>query len=256
MQFVGAVHTRADLERFEDMTPGAVFRVIDEDGYVMWAAPGPDDDGEPPARAVDTPQWVDVPEGITSRALVDGYWPYVVGSDMVAAYPEVSHDLANKIAALNTNWTQFRDTRVWFSPWDGNATTDSGGIIVTPPGTAEGGLWLDAGKPASLWWFHNGGWRHLFSITWETYEEPNGPQIAAFNNGTRFRLSHSANLFYGTFIAKPSMLRDAAPLLVAAQADDQADDTAGGWDLAATVEQLAALVVQLQDRITELEARP
>ena len=182
---------------------------------------------------------------------VNGQWPYPQPGDPVGQYPEVGLDLAQKVAALNDSWVSYRDSRPW-PVWES-------GAIVHFPSVAG---FMAAGwqfTPAAAYWMHN-GWRELFTVTWETYSAPNGPQVSAWNNGTRWRLSHTDNMFYGTFIAKP-MARDgrAAALMVPADTADTAEtgqptaDTEPGWDLAATVANLAAAVVDLQQQLAALK---
>ena len=250
--YVGDVTTRADLDRFTGLTPGSVFRVIDEDVWLMWAPDQDqaDDDTTPGTGvAIPEPSWVviDQARAVQPYGLVDGWWPFVEGPDMVAAYPEVSRDLANKLGSFGADWQAYRDGRPW-PVWEGTSVhfPGAGGFMAA-------GFWH---QPGGVYWSRN-GWHELYTVAWATYSSPNGPEINAWNNGTRWRLSHSDNLFYGTFIAKPMAARDAraAALMVPADIPDDIDQatTEPGWDVAATVAQLAALVIDLQDEIAQLK---
>ena len=275
IQYLGEVFTRADLDRFAGMTPGAVFRIVDEDAYVLWAVPPDDDQAEAddgtPGSALDVPEpmWVDVPEGFNlSRALVDGYWPYVIGADMVAAYPEVSADLANKIAGLAGNWAGYRDGRPWWNWWDAGAQLKAaGGVVFTKSDDPAGGFWMQPGKPESwLAWWHNDAWRTLFTVSWTTDGAPNGPEIYSGmprGHTTRWTLLHDRNLFLGGLLTpQAAVAARAVParaeLVPARLEDDEATAAAqvgDAWDVGATVADLVALVNQLQDRIEALEAQ-
>lgn len=279
VQYVGAVQTRADLSRFSGMPAGTVLRIVDENKYVVWAEPAPAGSGTqaPPAgtleaaMAVTTAGWVDVPDGAAAtagaaagRALVDGHWPYVVGADMIAAYPEVSHDLANKAAALAASWAAYRDGRPWLE-WAGGAaaTHTPQGLAILPATGEDGGYWIVPGNSQAWRWQHGGAWRDLFTVDWATYSAPNGPRIWAGPTQARFELLNPLNRYNGTFF--PAGRATAAARTVphrAALVDPPAPAAGeeplpdGSWDLAATVADLVALVNTLADRIDTLEAKP
>lgn len=244
---IAHVATQADLGRFTQVAPGAVFHIIDTNRLVQ-----PDGKGG----------WTDAPQSrAETRALVDGHWPYVVGSDMVVAYPEVSRDLANKAAALDANWKSYRDGKAWWT-WNGTVgqLISDGGAMVRPVAGDAGAVWWQPGNPARLNWFHGGAWRTLFTIDWATYSSPNEPQI--YSNDTRWLLYNPRNRFTGVFLPVGRATRAAVTTATRA-ALATATAPAGGeplpadaWDLAATVQDLVSLVNSLADRIEALEAKP
>ena len=279
MHYVAAVQTAADLERFTDIPVGSVFRVVDTDTYLMWAGePDPDaavvpvtPSGRPGLEVTPTaPEpsgWVPVEAGTgTDRGLVDGWWPYVVGSDMVAAYPEVSLDLANKLADFGRDWQTYRNGKHWWTSDGSNALTP-GGIVAG--GGSAGSLWINVGDPLNLLWRKHGAWQNLFAVDWATYGAPNGPRINAVGTSgqARWYLIHDQNVFTGLFLGTHNLAATRvltpgpAGLVPPDLEDDKAAakltrDTpnAGGlFDMAATIADLVEQVNRLAARIDVLE---
>ena len=78
--YSGSVNTADELPESAPFA-GAVLRIVQEHRTVVW-------DGQ---------AWVDAPAGIDPYAVTQFGTPYVVGSDVVGQYPEVSHSLADTI---------------------------------------------------------------------------------------------------------------------------------------------------------------
>lgn len=186
--------------------------------------------------------------------------PYVVATDVVGAYPEISRQLADAIDAKNTAQdntaaglrTDVNNTNARTAGLERVAngmrfaTGTNEGAYSVEPSNGSGVLMQSYGGESQLWHRHNGNWHMFLRAYWATA----GNNEMFVQSGVEWNLNNPRNFFAGTFF--PAGTQAAQQPEVLRTTDDTPE---GCYDLNATLVAMAERIEQLEARITQLEAQ-